>query len=171
MLVVVAAVGAEHVVEVAAAEDEDAVEAFAADGAHPPLRERVRVGRLNRCPTDCDALHVEHLIEGANELCVAIVDEEPERLRIGELPRPQERTPGGARTRGRRLQSLFEEDLPHRSCRHRDAGAFEFARDAAVARVRILAGEPEDHCPHRQVERRLPNPRELALDFLDAYSS
>jgi hypothetical protein len=43
VLVVVAAVDAEHVLEVAAPEDEDPVEAVGANGAHPPLGEGVRV--------------------------------------------------------------------------------------------------------------------------------
>jgi hypothetical protein len=41
--VVIAAVGAEYLLEVAAAEDEHAVETLGPDGAHPPLGDRVRV--------------------------------------------------------------------------------------------------------------------------------
>jgi hypothetical protein len=46
VLVVVAAVDAEDVFEVAPAEDEDPVEAVSADGAHPALGEGVGVRRL-----------------------------------------------------------------------------------------------------------------------------
>jgi hypothetical protein len=85
MRVVVAAVGTEHMVDVAAAEDEDPVEAVGADGSHPPLGERVRVWCLDWRANYGDALRPEDLVEGATELRVTIVDEEPERLRIAEL--------------------------------------------------------------------------------------
>jgi hypothetical protein len=52
VLVVVAAVGAEHVLEVAAAEDEDPVEAVGANGADPTLGEGIRVRDLNWCADD-----------------------------------------------------------------------------------------------------------------------
>ena len=44
VLVVVAAVDAEHVFEVASAEDQDPVETVGSDRADPELREGVRVG-------------------------------------------------------------------------------------------------------------------------------
>jgi uncharacterized protein (DUF1786 family) len=58
VLVVVVGVDVQNSFEVAASEDEDAIEAVAADGAHPALGERVRVRRLQRradrgCPTSC----------------------------------------------------------------------------------------------------------------------
>ena len=82
VLVVVAAVDAEHVLEVAAAEDEDPVEAVGANRAHPALGEGVRVRRLNRRADHLDALGAEDLVEGVAELRVAIMDEEPERLLV-----------------------------------------------------------------------------------------
>jgi hypothetical protein len=44
----VAGVGAEHVLEVAASEDEQPVEALGADGAHEPLRVGVGLWRTDR---------------------------------------------------------------------------------------------------------------------------
>jgi hypothetical protein len=67
VLVVMAAVDAEHVFEMAAAFDEG-----------------VRVRRLNRRLDHLDALGSEDFVEGAAELRVAIMNEEPEGL-IGEL--------------------------------------------------------------------------------------
>jgi hypothetical protein len=56
VLVVVTAVDAEHVLEVAAPEDEDPVEAVGANGADPPLGKGVRVRGLNWRADDLDAI-------------------------------------------------------------------------------------------------------------------
>jgi hypothetical protein len=85
VLVVVAAVDAEDMLEVAPAEDEDPVEAVSADRAHPTLGVGVRVRGLDGRADDRDALGAKDLVEGVAELCVAIVDEEPERLLVAEL--------------------------------------------------------------------------------------
>ena len=85
VLVVVAAVDAEHVLEMTAADDEDPVEAVGAHCAHPTLGEGVRVRGLNWRADDLDALGAEDLIEGVAELRVAIVDEESERVLVAEL--------------------------------------------------------------------------------------
>jgi hypothetical protein len=58
-----AAVDAEHVFEVAAAEDEDPVEAIGADCADPAFGVGVRVRRRDRCPDYLDALGAEDLVE------------------------------------------------------------------------------------------------------------
>jgi hypothetical protein len=79
VLVVVAAVDVEHLLEVAATENEDLVEAVGADCAHPTLGEGVRVRGLNWRADDLDAIGAEDLIEGVAELRVAIMDEEPDR--------------------------------------------------------------------------------------------
>ncbi len=55
VLVVVTPVNAEHVLEMAAAEDEDPVEAVGANRAHPTLGEGVRVRGLNWRADDLDA--------------------------------------------------------------------------------------------------------------------
>src|SRR6266508_2641956 len=55
VLVVVAAVDAEHVLEMAAAEDEDPVDAVGANRTHPTLGEGVRVRGLDRRANRLDA--------------------------------------------------------------------------------------------------------------------
>jgi hypothetical protein len=82
VLVVMAAVDAEHVLEVAAAQDEDPVEAVGANGAHPALGKGVRVRSMDRCADHPDVLGAEDLVEGVAELRVTIADEEPERLLV-----------------------------------------------------------------------------------------
>jgi hypothetical protein len=78
VFVVMTAVDPEHMLEVAAAEDEDPVEAVSADGADPSLSVGVRVRCLHWSPDHLQALGAEHLVEGVAELRVAIVDQEPE---------------------------------------------------------------------------------------------
>src|SRR5207249_11280334 len=85
VLVVVAAVDVEHVLEVAAAEDEDPVETVGANRAHPTLGEGVCVRRLWRCADHLDAFRPKDLVERTAELRVAIMEEEPERLLSLEL--------------------------------------------------------------------------------------
>jgi hypothetical protein len=79
-----AAVDPEHMLEVAAAEDEDPVEAVSADGADPSLGVGVRVRCLHWGPGHLQALGAEHLVEGVAELRVAM-DQEPDRLLLAEL--------------------------------------------------------------------------------------
>jgi hypothetical protein len=85
VLVVVAAVDAEHVLEVPAAEDEDPVEAVGANCADPAFGVGVRVRRLDRCADHPDPFGAENVVEGMAELRVAIVDEEVERLSLAKL--------------------------------------------------------------------------------------
>lgn len=85
VLVVVAAVDVEHVPEVAATNDEDLVEAVGADCAYPTLSEGVCVRRLDRRADHPDAFRSKDLVEGAAELRVAIMNEEPETLLVVEL--------------------------------------------------------------------------------------
>jgi hypothetical protein len=85
LLVVMAGVDAEHVLQMTAVEDEDPVEAVGADGAHPALGEGVRVRGLDRRADHLDALRAEDLVEGVAELRVAVVDEESERVLVAEL--------------------------------------------------------------------------------------
>ena len=61
VFVVVPAVDAEHVLEMAAAEDEDPVEAVGANCVHPTLGEGVRVRGLDRRANLLDALRAEDL--------------------------------------------------------------------------------------------------------------
>jgi hypothetical protein len=85
VLVVVAPADAEHVLEMAAAEDEDAVEALGANGADPAFGEGIRVRRLDRRADHSDPFRPEDLIERAAESRVAIMDEEAQRLLTLEL--------------------------------------------------------------------------------------
>jgi len=84
VLVVVAAVDAEQMLETAAAEDEDSVETISAQRADPALGISVRVRRLDRGADHPDALSAEDLVEGVAELRVAVVDENPERRLLAE---------------------------------------------------------------------------------------
>jgi hypothetical protein len=77
--VVVADVDAEDVLELAAAGDQDPVEAFAANAADPALHVGVGVRRLDGSSDDLDVVAFEEGVEGARELGVAIVDQEPHR--------------------------------------------------------------------------------------------
>jgi hypothetical protein len=80
MPVVMARIDAKHVFELAAAEDEQPVEALATHAADPALGVCVRV----RCPDGGadhgDPFALEDVIEAAAELGVAIMDQEAERL-------------------------------------------------------------------------------------------
>lgn len=63
--------------EMAAAEDEDPVEAISSESADPALGVSVCVRRLDRRAHHPDALSPEDLVEGVAELRVAVVDENP----------------------------------------------------------------------------------------------
>jgi hypothetical protein len=78
MPVVMAGVDAEHIFELAAAEDEESIETVVPDRQYPALGVRVR--RLDRCADHGDTLALEDVVEAAAELGVAIVDEETEWL-------------------------------------------------------------------------------------------
>jgi hypothetical protein len=66
----------QHVLQLAAAEDQGPVEALAAHGADKALGGRVRLRGLDRGAHDLDTFASEDLVEGARELAVAIVDQE-----------------------------------------------------------------------------------------------
>lgn len=85
VFVVMPTVDAEHVLEMAAAEDQDPIEAVGADGPHPAFGVGVRAWRLDGRADHLDPLGAEDLVEGVAELAVAIVDEESEGLRIPEF--------------------------------------------------------------------------------------
>jgi hypothetical protein len=79
--VVVVDVGREDSFQVAAVEDQDPVEALAADAADPAFDEGVRAWCAYRCADDPDRLGAEDFVEGGRELAVAVMDQEPDRLR------------------------------------------------------------------------------------------
>jgi hypothetical protein len=64
----------EHVLEVAAAQDQEPVEAFSADSADEALGVRLRC--THRGLDDLDALAREAGVEVAGELAVAVADQE-----------------------------------------------------------------------------------------------
>src|SRR5215216_5059207 len=66
--VVVLDVDPEDLLEVAAADDQQPVQALGADCPHPALGERVRLGCPHRCHDDLAALRAERLVEAAGEL-------------------------------------------------------------------------------------------------------
>jgi hypothetical protein len=65
--------------ELPAAADQEPVETVAADGAGPAFGERVCLRRPKRGADDFDALAFEEPVEGAGELPVTVVDQEPGR--------------------------------------------------------------------------------------------
>src|SRR4051812_38033400 len=77
VLVVVLDVDAKDVGELAAAEDQEPVEPFAADGSDPALHVSVRIGCSDGRPDDLDSIAREEGVERARELRVAVVDQEP----------------------------------------------------------------------------------------------
>jgi len=81
MLVVMPHVDTQHALEMAAANDQDPVEATRPDRSDPAFGVGVRVGCPNRRADHLDPLGTEDLVEAAAELRVAIVDQKPERLR------------------------------------------------------------------------------------------
>jgi hypothetical protein len=68
MPVVVLDVDSKDPIQVAAPDDQQPIQALGADRPHPALRDRVRVGRLDRCPQHGGALRAEHVVEGAANL-------------------------------------------------------------------------------------------------------
>jgi hypothetical protein len=63
--------------EVARSGDQEVVEAFAAQGADPAFRDRVRSRRSYRSADDADVGAGEHNVEGGGELAVPVADQEP----------------------------------------------------------------------------------------------
>ena len=80
VLVVVGGVEAECVLEVAVVDDQDPVEALAAEGADPTLGIGVRVWGADRRADDPDALAAEDFIEGVTEFAVAVVKQKAETV-------------------------------------------------------------------------------------------
>src|SRR5262249_27010914 len=70
-------VGGRHVLEGAAADDQQPVETLAADAADPALCVGARLRRPHRRLDDADAFGAEDLVELAAELAIAITDQKP----------------------------------------------------------------------------------------------
>jgi len=67
----------QHCREVAGSDDQQVVEAFAAQGADPAFRNGVRSRRPHRSAEDADVGAGERRVEGGGELAVPIADQEP----------------------------------------------------------------------------------------------
>jgi hypothetical protein len=95
----------------AAAEDQQPVEALTAHAAGPPaLGVRVRVRRLDRRADDLDLFAAEDVVEATAELGVAIVNQEAERS-LAIVERHQQvarllRDPGAGRVRVQATNSI-----------------------------------------------------------------
>src|SRR5438105_11867515 len=76
MSVVVRDVGIQDRGQVSVADDEDAVGAFAADGADPAFGESVRAGCSYRCADDRDLFGSDDSVKAGDELGVSIADQE-----------------------------------------------------------------------------------------------
>jgi hypothetical protein len=72
MAVVVPSVDPKDLLKVAAADDQQPVQALGADGPNPPFGEGVRVGRLHRRHKHVHIFRSEHVIEPTAELRVPI---------------------------------------------------------------------------------------------------
>jgi hypothetical protein len=107
VLVVMAAIDAEDVLEVTLPEDQDPVEAVGANRPHPAFGVGVRVRRLDRCANHPDAVGAEDVVEGANEFRVPIVDEKPERLVLAELHDEVARLLGDQRPSGCEVEAMY----------------------------------------------------------------
>jgi len=77
MRVVVVDVFAQHMLEMAAREDQDPVEALAAHAADPAFGVRLRLWGRDRCPDHADPVRAEHGVEGFGEFDVAVADHDP----------------------------------------------------------------------------------------------
>ena len=71
LLVEVADVDAEYVLELAAPEDQEPVEALPAHASDPAFRVSVRVRRLDRCTDDLDPFAAEDRVKGARTAAAA----------------------------------------------------------------------------------------------------
>src|ERR1700735_897870 len=70
-------VGRDHVLQMAAAEDQESVEAFAADASNPSFGVRACLRRTHRGLDHPDPAGAEDLVEVPRELAVPVPDEEP----------------------------------------------------------------------------------------------
>jgi hypothetical protein len=93
LAVVVADLDAEHVLEVAAVEYQQPVEAPGAGGADGAFDDRIRLRRSHRRLDGSDALAAEDLVEGAALLAVTVSDQEADAA-LAEVEAKVARLPG-----------------------------------------------------------------------------
>ena len=70
----------QHQREVAGPDDQNVIEAFAAQGADPALYDRVRLRRSDWCADGPDVGAGKHRVEGGSEPAVPVTDQEPKLL-------------------------------------------------------------------------------------------
>src|SRR6266511_2751485 len=186
MLVEMPDVSDEHVVEVAAAEDQQSVEALAADAADPAFGVRSRLGRPHRRLNHTDALGAEDLVEITSELAVAVTNEKPRldavvaklheqvarllghpaAVRIGRDPGEVD-APGRKLDEEQHVEALQEERVDGKEVALQDARRL-LAKELRPARLqpprrrldpRLLQNRPDR--ARRQLD---PEPNQLALD-------
>ena len=68
----------QYTIEMALAADQQPVEALSPGCPHEPFGKRVRPGRPHGCLDDPSAGRLHHLVEGPDELGVAVPDQEPD---------------------------------------------------------------------------------------------
>jgi hypothetical protein len=90
--VVMLDVDPEDLLQVAAADDQQPVQALGADRPHPALGVRVRLGCPHRRHEDLATLGAEHLVEAAGELRVPIAEQEAHPPAL--VPQHQQEVPG-----------------------------------------------------------------------------
>jgi hypothetical protein len=79
-VVVVSRLGAKHVLEMSAADDQQPVETLGADGADEALGVGVCLWRTDRRMDHVDTFAAEDLVEGCTELAVPVMDQEARPL-------------------------------------------------------------------------------------------
>ena len=73
-------------------QDQEPVQTFGPNSPHEPFRDPVRLRGLNRRPNNTHVLGLEHGVEAARELAIAVANQKPNRFlslneRPGDLPR------------------------------------------------------------------------------------
>jgi hypothetical protein len=153
-----AGIDAQDVLELAAAEDQQPVEALTTNAADPALGVRIRVRRLDRRPDHSDSFASEDVIEAAAELGVAIVNQEAERLlTIVEVHQQVARLlrgPGACRVRraGDELDPAALEGDEEEDVDSLQPGGFDGEDITGQGRRRMLAKEvsPRELVPLRR---------------------
>lgn len=66
---------AKHVIQMAAAKDQQVIKSLPTSTSHPAFRESIRPGRPIRQPDDADAFTAEDFVEGDGKLGVSIAEQ------------------------------------------------------------------------------------------------
>src|SRR6266545_2926862 len=186
MLVEMPDVRGEHVVEVAAAEDQQSVEALVANAADPAFSVRSRLRRPYRRFDHLDAFAAKDLVEVTSELAVAVTNEKPRpdifvvelhqevacllghpaAIRIGRDPGEVD-APGRKLDEEQRVEALQEERVDGKEVTLQDARRLspQELPPALLEPLRcrldpcLLQNRPDGACGQLD-----PEPEQLALD-------